>query len=44
MHYELLGDSCVGNLTEQEVLMICLTICSKVDLGGPLEVKPKTWT
>ena len=38
MHYELLGQSCAGNRSQLEMLQICLTICSKTDFGGPLEV------
>eukprot|EP00966_Prymnesium_polylepis_P287313 6635915-Prymnesium_polylepis.2 len=38
MHYELLGVNCVGNRTQEEVLRICLTICSKVDFGGPMQI------
>ena len=34
-HYELLGAECVGNRTEEQMVKICLTICSHVSYGGP---------
>lgn len=37
-HYELLGDDCVGNRTQEEMLRICMTICMHVDFGGPGDV------
>ncbi|KAL3908798.1 MAG: hypothetical protein SGPRY_009657 [Prymnesium sp.] len=37
-HYELLGADCAGNRTQEEMIRICMTICSKVDFGGPLQV------
>jgi len=37
MHYEFLG-ACAAGRTQEELLRMCLTLCSKIDFGGPLQV------
>ena len=42
-HYILLGEDCVGNRTQEDMIRICMSICAQIDYGGPGTRDDRCW-